>query len=206
MFKKLTYAAVGLLACASIAYAGGAFQGYPLIGGDGVTATNCLSFGNNAVCNQFQPAGPSLIASGSTIPADTNIQGAGNAGNPATVDIPVTSLGAGNTIVNTTTGTQTIVVAAGVSNYVYAGAGAATFTTFTLPPTPTQNQSFCLVNSGTGIITLSSIVVAASPQLIVGTAPTSLPVMTAVGTAGTVTLGTNCWLYNVATTTWYRSL
>src|SRR6266436_2152623 len=93
MLKKLGLSLAALVAAVGIAYAGGAFQGYPVVGADG---TVCLSFGNNAVCNQFQPIGPGIITGAETVPADTNVQGAGNVGSPATENIPLASLGIGN--------------------------------------------------------------------------------------------------------------
>lgn len=199
MLKKLGLSVLALFASVGIAIAAGAFDGFPVVG-DTTGQTTCLSYGNNNVCNQWSPAGPANIPAGSQIPADTQSNG-----QPFTVKIPFTSLGGGNIAVNTTTGVgQNPVVAAGVSNHIYAGAGTATYATFTLPATPTQNQSFCLVNAGSGVLTLTSIVVGTVGQQIVGVAPTSLPVMTAVGTAGTVTLGTNCWIYNQPNVTWYR--
>jgi hypothetical protein len=56
------------------------------------------------------------------------------------------------------------------------------------------------------IITIGSVVVGTAGQLIVGVTPTSIPVTTAVGTASTVTLSSNCWLYQTVNTTWYRVL
>ena len=94
---------------------------------------------------------------------------------------------------------------------IYAGAGTATYTSFKLPPNPMQNQRFCLVNAGSGILTLTAVAagtnVYGNTPTITGVTPTSIPVMTAVGTAGTVTLGSNCWLYQTAannTGIWYR--
>lgn len=199
MLKKLGLGLVGLIATAGIAaYAAGAFSGFPIVG-DTTGATVCLSYGNNSVCNQYSPAGPATIPSGALIPADT-----GSTNQPTTVLIPYTSLGAGNTTVNTTTGAQSPVVAAGVSTYVYAGAGVATFTTFTLPPSPTNNQQICIANATANVVTLSSIVVSATPasQLIVGVTPTSLPAQVVAGTA----LATVCYLYNQPNLTWYRVL
>ncbi len=198
MFKKLSLAAVALVACAGIGLAAGNFGLWPILGG----ASYCGSTGTSG-CVSTIPAGPVAMTGLETIPADTN---AAQGIQPQTVLVPIQSLGGGANTVNATTGTQSPVVANGVSNYIYTGAGAATFTTFTFPITPVNNQKLCIVNASSGIITTSSIVVGTAGQLIVGTAPTSIPVMTAVGTAGTVTLGTNCWVYNVPTTTWYRTL
>lgn len=199
--------AVGAVALAGVAFAGGAFQGYPLVGGSG--SSNCLSAGNNGVCNQYQPAGPSVLTGNETFPADTNATNL-----PATVVVP-TSLfagGYGNATVFSTTGTTAaVVVGDGIGTYVYTGAGTATFTSFKLPANPIQNQKVCLVNAGSGVLTLTAVAASANSfsntPTVVGVTPTSIPVMTAVGTAGTVTLGSNCWLYQTAannTGVWYR--
>lgn len=210
----------GLLAVAltvsltTIAYAAGYFPGFPIVGGaaycegvsnysTSVTTPGTLPTPNN--CNTTVPAGPTTLTGAELIPMDT---GAPNGVSPQTVVLPATLIGNGygGTTANSTTGAQTPAVKDGISTYIYSGAGAATFTTFTFPPNPMQNQKLCLVNAGTGIITLSSLVVGTTGQVFIGTTPTSLPVMTAVGTAGTVTLGSNCWLYNVSNTAWYRVL
>jgi hypothetical protein len=214
--KKLlsAYATAIVLLTGAAAYAGGAFQGYPLVGGNGTS--NCLSAGNNGVCNQYQPAGPSVLTGNETFPADTNVQGAGTNLNPATVAVPILSFGNGygDTTASTTTGTTALVqVADGISTFVYAGAGTATYTSFKLPNNPIDNQKVCLANAGSGILTLTAVAAGTNSfgntPTITGVTPTSIPVMTAVGTAGTVTLGTNCWLYVAGASNngvWYRVL
>lgn len=210
MLKKLSYALIGLIATAGIAaYAAGAFQGYPLIGD--TTGTTCLSTGNNGVCNQTRPAGPATLTGNEQIVADT-----GSANQPFTVLIPSNLMGNGygNTTVFSTTGTTAaVVIADGVSNFVYTGAGTATFTSFKLAANPINNQMNCLVNAGSGVLTLTAVAASANSfgntPTVTGVTPTSIPVMTAVGTAGTVTLGTNCWLYQAGasnTGVWYRVL
>lgn len=88
MYKKLALGSVALIATVGIALAGGAFNGYPIVGDPG--NTTCLSLGNGGVCNQFSPAGPTGVTGNELIPADTgNLNGA----NPQTVDIPVSLLG-----------------------------------------------------------------------------------------------------------------
>lgn len=206
--RKIVLALAFSLAGISAAFAQ-AFPNYPTVG---VPAdTECLSYGNNGRCTQYRPAGPDYLTGLETLPADTN---APNGQNPQTVRIPSTMLAAGygNTVVSTTTGTTALVEAAdGVNTRIYAGAGTATYTSFKLPPNPMQNQRFCLVNAGSGILTLTAVAagtnVYGNTPTITGVTPTSIPVMTAVGTAGTVTLGSNCWLYQTAannTGIWYR--
>jgi len=130
MLKKIGLTFLGLLALTAVSYAGGAFQGYPLVGGNGTS--NCLSFGNNGVCNQYQPAGPSDVPPGSTFPADTNIQGGGSNANPSTVNIPAVLTGAVVWNASPLTGTSTT-LPAGVSKVVLTPAGTIAAYTLTLP-------------------------------------------------------------------------
>jgi len=206
--KKFLFVIATFLFGAGAAF-GQAFPNYPTVG---VPAnTQCLSYGNNGVCNQYRPAGPNTLTGNETIPADTNTA---NGQNPQTV-LVTSSLfagGYGNATIASTTGTTAAVQAAdGVGTYVYTGAGTATYTSFKLPANPIQNQKFCLANAGSGVLTLTAVAAAANSYgntpTVTGVTPTSLPVMTAFGTAGTVTLGSNCWLYQTAannTGVWYR--
>lgn len=207
MIKKLGLGILGLSLTAAIAMADGAFQGYPLVGD--TAGTTCLSFGNNGVCNQFRPAGPAALTGNEQIPADS-----GSSNQPFTVLIPSNLFGngyGGATVFSTTGTTAAVVVADGVSNFIYTGAGTATFTSFKLAANPINNQVNCLVNAGSGVLTLTAVAASANSfsntPTIVGVTPTSIPVMTAVGTAGTVTLGSNCWLYQAGANNngiWYR--
>jgi hypothetical protein len=196
MFKKLTLSAVALLACFGIAYAGGAFQGYPAVGGNG--ATNCLSFGNNGVCNQFQPAGPSAITGNETIPADTNVQGAGSVGNPATVSIPLASLGLGNYVYEAPLTGVSITIAATTRTLIIEPAGTIATHTVVLPASTAlvDGQAFGLCS--TQIITALTIT------------PGSGTTVSNTQTATIVPLGTGAaacpeWIYRQANTTWYRT-
>jgi hypothetical protein len=206
MLKKLGLSLVALVAVASIAVAGGAFFGYPIVGG----ASYCAST-NNGNCVSTIAAGPTALTGNETIPMDTLLpQGI----QPQTVSLPSSLLagGIGGTTVSTTTGTTALVQMADLtSTYIYAGAGTATFTSFKLPSNPANNAKACLANAGSGILTLTAVAAgtnnAGNTPTITGVAPTSLPVATAVGTAGTVTLSSNCWLYQSAannTGVWYR--
>lgn len=213
MLKKLLLSAALLISAAGVALAAGAFQGFP---GVGVTAnTNCLSTGNNGVCNQFQPAGPTYLQGTETFPADSNyVNPQGAATQPYTITIPTSLFGSGygNAATSTTTGTTATVQATdGTGTYIYAGASTATYTSFKLPPNPMTNQKFCLANAGSGVLTLTAVAAGVNTfgntPTITGTAPTSVPVATAVGTAGTVTLSSDCWIYVAGasnTGVWYR--
>lgn len=86
MFKKNTPLLITLATILGIgtAIAGGAYQNFPIVG---VPAdTDCQSYGNNNVCNQYRPAGPTALTGNEIMPADTGLPGGQN---PQTVDIPV---------------------------------------------------------------------------------------------------------------------
>jgi hypothetical protein len=200
---RIGFAVAALVAVSSPAFADGMFSKLPIVGGAAYCA---LYAGDGTTCVANVPAGPTTLTGNERIPADTKLP---NGQSPQTVLLNSSLLanGYGGTTIATTTGTTAAVVTAdGISNYIYAGSSTATYTSFKLPPNPAQNQKFCLTNAGTGVLTLTAVAVGTSGQSIVGTAPTSLPVATAVGTAGTVTLSSNCWLYNVSNTSWYRVL
>lgn len=223
--KKLGFvgfAFIAALACSGLAIAAsGLYPEYPILGNTQNTnsppgpaySTTCTSFGNNGVCNQFQPFFPFPYLQGTeSFLVDSNY----SSNSPVDFAVPMSLManGFGGSTVFATTGTTALVQAAdSISNLIYTGAGAATFTSFKLPPNPMNNQQFCLVNSSSGIITLSAVAAGTNTfgntPTITGVTPTSVPVMTAVGTAGTVTLGKNCWIYQAGasnTGIWYRSL
>lgn len=234
MFKRLKGVAVGCaaLALASTAlFAAGNWSTLPIIGGASYCASTVSGTGSlsgvtgsgqgttGSLCAQTVPAGPTILTGAEVVPVDLFTPGAAAAalgGQPATAVLPIISIanGYGGTTVSSTTGTTAAVLAAdGISNYIYSGAGAATYTSFKLPANPITNQTFCLANAGSGILTLTAVAAAANSfgntPTVTGVTPTSLPVMTAVGTAGTVTLGKNCWLYVAGasnTGVWYRTL
>jgi hypothetical protein len=93
--RKLLIASAALAASVGVAIAGGAFNGFPIVGDPGNDV--CLSYGNNNVCNQYSPAGPNGITGVESIPADTN-NASGT--NPQTVLIPSALVGGFNNRVN----------------------------------------------------------------------------------------------------------
>lgn len=233
MLKRYRSAAIAVaaLVMSTAVFAAGLYSTFPIITGasycastvsgtgslSGVTGTGQGTTGS--ICGQTVPAGPTTLTGTEVIPMDLYTPGAtppSLGGQPSTAVLPAVLLGNGfgGTTVATTTGTTAaVVVADAVSNYIYAGAGAATYTSFKLPPNPISNQTLCLSDAGTGILTLTAVAASANSfgntPTITGTAPTSIPVATAVGTAGTVTLSKNCWLYVAGasnTGVWYRVL
>lgn len=174
MLKKIGLTFLGLLALTAVSYAGGAFQGYPLVGGNGTS--NCLSFGNNGVCNQYQPAGPSGLTGNETIPADTNIQGGGSNANPSTVNVPILLLGGGATQYSVPTAGGTVAVNAGTTNVVLDPAGTLATLTVTLPAATslTDGQRLRLASSQT----ITALTVTAGSGTTIAQNPTALTVST----------------------------
>lgn len=226
-YRSAAIAVSALILTSTALYAAGNYSTYPIVGGASFCASTVGVNGqagntgqgggaagsNGAYCAQTVPAGPPALTGTELVPMDT---GYANGAPPQTVVIPSTLLanGYGGTTVSTTTGTTALVQAAdGISNFIYAGAGTATYTSFKLPPNPMNNQTFCLADAGSGILTLTAVAAGTNSfgntPTVTGVTPTSIPVMTAVGTAGTVTLGKNCWLYQAGannTGVWYRTL
>lgn len=133
MLKKFGLAFAGLLAATGIALAGGAFNGFPILGDPGNTV--CLSFGNNGVCNQFSPQGPTNLPGTAVFPADTNVQNAAAPTNPATVNIPVVMTGATAFDAAPLTGTS-ITMPNGIAKLLLDPAGTiAALTVVTSPAT-----------------------------------------------------------------------
>lgn len=87
MLKKFLLTSAFLSAGIAAAIGAGNYSQYPIIGVP--DQTDCQSFGNGGVCNQYRPAGPNFITGNEIVPADTGLN------NPATVDVPVSLLGFG---------------------------------------------------------------------------------------------------------------
>lgn len=191
MFKKLSLAICALIAAVGIAYAGGAFQGFPLVGGDG--ATNCLSFGNNSVCNQFQPAGPSTLTGNETIPADTNIQGSGT----ATVNIDITSLGAGPYQYNAPLTGASLTLTAQQRRLVLEPAGTIAALTVVFPASTGLVDNQLMGICSRQVVTALTITNGAGATVL--DPPTALTAPLTTGAASCVE-----WVYRITNTSWYR--
>lgn len=88
MRKKILLSAVALAFSGAVAYAGGQWSAFPIIGGQ--ANTTCESFGNNGVCNQYSPQGPDGETGSELVPVDTgNLNGA----SPQTARMPTTLFG-----------------------------------------------------------------------------------------------------------------
>ncbi len=191
--KKILLA-TALLFAAGAAYAGGAFQGYPVIGND---STICLSAGNNGVCNQFTPVGPSSLVGTETMPADVNP--ANNAA-PFTVNVPILALNAGPYQYNAPLTGASITVANTSRRLMLEPAGTIAALTVTLPAVGAgatlliDNQTFGLCS--TQVITALTMTAGSGTTLLNPATATTVPSATAAGCFE--------WVYRKTNTTWYR--
>jgi hypothetical protein len=190
MLKKLSLACAALIAAASIAYAGGAFQGWPLVGGNGTS--NCLSTGNNGVCNQFQPAGPPSTTGTETIPADTNVSGGGSNANPATVVIPIVTLGGGLLVTEAPLTGVSITLTAQTTKLAINPAGTIAAHTIVLPAATALLDGQTLEIGSTQIITALTVTAGS------GTTVVGVP----AGVLGAI--GGFKIVYQASTATWFR--
>jgi hypothetical protein len=187
MFKKLSLYLAALVATVSIAFAGGAFNGFPIVGDTTGTVT-CLSFGNNGVCNQFSPAGPANLVGSATIPADTNVQGAAAPTNPATVNIPAVLTAATSIDAAPLTGTS-ITMPNGIAKLLLDPAGTiAALTVVTSPATALVDGQELQISSSQTVTALT-----VTP----GTGTTLAATVTTVGASAPVDL-----VYHAASAKW----
>ena len=199
--KKILIAAVTSFTLVAAAHAGGVFSQYPQVGNIQNTqnppgpaySTTCESTGNNGVCNQFQPFGPTTLTGNEYIPADT-----GNPGgqNPQTVTVPIILLGAGNTNYSTPLTGTTVTVAPTDSTVLVEPAGTIAALTVALPAAATLKDGQTLRVVSTQNITALTM----TP----GTGSTMAnPGATALTVSGTTAYNYE-FMYRVATAKWYR--
>ena len=126
--KKLLLVGGFLFAGLGSALADGAFFTYPTL--NVPDSTQCLSLGNNAVCNQYRSAGPTAMTGNETVPADTNLA---SGANPQTIRIPVMGLGAGALSVQAPLTATTITLDAVTRQLIVNPAGTIAALTVNLP-------------------------------------------------------------------------
>src|SRR6266404_3131230 len=180
MLKKLGLTLAAFTAAVGIAFAGGAYQGLPVVGGDG---TICLSAGNGSTCNQLQLVGPSIITGAETFPADTNVSGAGTSGNPATEAIPLPAIGAGPYAYNAPLTGASITVTNLQRRLILEPAGTIATLTVVLP-VPGAGATALVDNQLFGLCTtqiVTALTVTAGAGTTVLNAPTALLIPVATG-------------------------
>lgn len=193
MLKKLSVSAIALVAIVGAAFAqSGAFSQFPTVG---VPAdTECLSYGNNNVCNQYRPAGPTAITGNETVPADTNLSGGQN---PQTVRIDITSLGAGPyQYAAPSTGASLTLTAAQRRLIIEPSTTLANLAV--IFPASTDLKDNQLMGVCTTQIVTALTVTAGSGTTVLNK-PTALLVPVTTGGASCVE-----WVYRVSNTSWYR--
>lgn len=194
--KKILIGAMFLVGGIAAAFAGGLWMGFPIVG---VPAnTNCESYGNNGVCNQYTPAGPAAIPNSALIPADTGLS---NGQNPQTIRVPITIFAQGLGTAQVVTTNASVVMTDGVSTLI-SNQGTVTIASIKLPPNPKDNQLVRIANAGSGVLTITAIAVGTTGQSIVGTAPASLAILTNNAAAAAENNAT--YVYKAANTSWYR--
>lgn len=190
--KKSVLAALLLIGSLGAALAQGAFPNYPTVG---VPAdTECLSYGNNSVCNQYRPAGPTAITGNETVPADTNLA---NGANPQTVRIDITSLGAGPYQYAAPATGETLTLTAAQRRLIINPSTTLAALTVAFPAATALKDNQLMGLCSTQIVTTLTLTAGAGSTILNG--PTALAVPPATG-AGT------CyeWVYRVTNTSWYR--
>jgi len=199
--KKILITAGLSLSLVAAAHAGGVFSQYPQVGNIQNTqnppgpaySTTCESTGNNGVCNQYQPFGPSTLTGNEYIPADTGLHGGQN---PQTVTVPIILLGAGNTNYSTPLTGTTVTVAPTDSTVLVEPAGTIAALTVALPAASTLKDGQTLRVVSTQNITALTM----TP----GTGSTMAnPGATALTVSGTTAYNYE-FMYRVATAKWYR--
>jgi hypothetical protein len=204
MLKKLGVSLFALAISASGALAqtggsGGQGAGFPTVG---IPAdTQCIRYGNNNVCNAYAPAGPTAVTGAETALVDTHLP-SGQV--PATVNMPLMSMGGGKFVLSVNLTGETITVDAQTRQVQLNPAGTLAALTINLPAasttTPYNGQRFGLCS--TQVITALT--------LGAGTGNTFNPaVVTALAVPPATGAGT-CyeWIYSKTSVTagvWFRT-
>ena len=184
-------AALAFVSAIGISYAA-MWLGFPIVGG----TSYCSSTGNNAVCTNTVPAGPSALTGNETIPADTNLTGGAM---PQTVLIRPGQLGAGPTTYNTPLTTESVTITNTTRRLIITPAGTIAAFTVVFPAATTLTQAdgqlfgFCTTQI------VSTLTVTAGAGTTVSNAPSAMLVPVATGAASCVE-----WIYRLSNTTWYR--
>jgi hypothetical protein len=206
MLKRFKGAAIAVSALAILstaAYAAGLFPGLPIVG----SAAYCQGYSNYSTsvttpgtlptpnaCNSTAPAGPSIVTGSELIPADTELA---NGVPPQTVYVPMASLNAlpitVATVITGATG-NTLVAAATSGGYILHSTASVTSVVLSLPAAPIDGQQFAV--SADQLITSLTVT---SPTA--GVTVTKTPSILTPSTTGTFGYR---FLYNAASTNWYR--
>lgn len=175
MLKKLALASFAIALTAGSVALAQLWPAFPIVDG----ASYCAATNNN-VCTQTVPAGPTMTGN-ETIPADTNLTGGGQ---PQTVKVPVTTMGAGKVVVSVPLTGATINIDAQTRQLIVNPAGTIAALTVNLPAasatTPYTGQRIGIC--GTQIVTTLTSG-AGTGNTFSTTAPTAMLVPVVTGAA-----------------------
>ena len=190
--KKLLLSFAFSVGLATVAVAQqGAFPNYPTVG---VPAnTECLSYGNNSVCNQYRPAGPTALTGDETVPADTNLA----TGQPATVRIDITSLGAGPYQYAAPSTGATLTLTAAQRRLIIEPSTTLATLAVVFPASTALKDNQLMGLCTTQIVTALTLTAGSGTTIL--NKPTALLVPVTTG-------GASCpeWVYRSSNTSWYR--
>ena len=147
MLKKLGLATLAIVACIGVAFSQSNYwPSLPIVG----SAAYCSATGNNSVCTNTVPAGPTTVTGNENLPANTNL----SSGQPQNVLMPMAMLNAlpVTFVTATTSAAVSGISASNVSGgvvYYYATAAAITSANITLPVSPLQGQRYVVASNRT---------------------------------------------------------
>lgn len=192
MLKRITLAAIAVIACASIASAQSFAPNYPILGGSSYCDSTQNSTGQNA-CTNTVPAGPAMTGL-ETFPADTNASGGQF---PQGVKVPFVSVGLGPYVYNAPLTGASITLTAPTRRLIIDPAGTIAALTVVFPAATTLTDGQLLNLCTTQIVSTLTLTAGSGTTILNG--PTALLVPVATGAA-------SCpgWLYRTANTSWYR--
>lgn len=168
---KIGLASFALIAFASFASAQmGLWSNFPIIGG----SSYCSATGNNGVCTNTVPAGPSAVTGNETIPANTNLSGGRS---PQTALMSMADLNSLPLSFVTVTTPPAGISASSVSGgVVYTSTTTITSANITLPSSPIQGQQYRVSSNRT--ITTLNVSAASGDSMATNTTPTALTTST----------------------------
>ena len=194
----VSLAFMGTIGISTLAFAAGLWPDMPIVGG----ATYCAGATQSATgsiiglvtgCPNQVPAGPTIVTGNEQIPADTRLA---SGANPQTILLPMASLNAlPITFVSVSSASPTGISAANNSGGVcYNSTVTVTAANITLPVSPIDGQQYSICSN----FTITTLLVAA------GTGSTLSVTTPTVLTASTTVSQGYTFIYNLASTKWFR--
>lgn len=188
----------GLLAVAltvssiGVAFAGGAFQDWPIVGG----AAYCALFTSDGVtCAGNVPAGPTIMTGKELIPADTKLP---NGSSPQTVLLSPAAMGVGPYQYTAPLTTASVTVLPTSRRLVIDPAGTIAALTVVFPAATLLSDNQTLGLCSTQVVTALTMTAGTGTTILNGVTALAIPPATGAGTCYE-------WVYRQANTSWYRT-